>query len=188
MPRREKEGITIADFAREMGVRPQSVRDRVKSGRMARAVLDDGSLDPERARVDWFANTNPNRIKPRAGDKSKPGSALKRDADASNPSEYDLKISLMGVELESKQIALEKLKESTIDRLEAARIVRGLMRMHRNVLVNFASRYGPEIAAECGTDERILIGSIESRLRICLNEAASGTLPFGASDPNGGDL
>lgn len=174
-------GMTVAAFARAMGVSAAAVRDRVKSGRMAEAVLEDGSLDEGTARALWYANTNPNRVKVRAVDK--PTSRLAEDARGTGASEYNIKVRRMEVDLETAELNLELLRKSTIDRSEALRAVRALMRVHRNVLLNFASRYGAEIAAECGANERQLIGALESRLRTALVEAASQPVPFDVEAP-----
>lgn len=186
MRKGKPEGISVAAFAREVSVTAKAVRDRVKAGRMDGAVFEDGSLDHGLARALWYANTNPNRAKPRA--ENKPTSKLfdeseEAGAEGGKVSEYDLKVRRMKVDLETAEIGLDMLRKSTVDRAEALRAVRALMRVHRNTLLNFASRYGPEIAAECGGDERKLIGALEARMRTALVEAAQQPVPFDEDAP-----
>lgn len=174
-------GMSQRAFAREMGVTGNAIRDRVKRGSLAEAVLPDGSIDAELGRVLWFANSNPNHMK-----KTKPvkRSRLAEDAEAAeDASEYNLKVARMKVDLETATINLEKLRRSTVDIEEARRAVRALMRVHRDAMLNFANRFGPAIAAIVGVPAADLVAELDARMRDALNAAADTPIPF--EDPAG---
>lgn len=174
MPKRL--GISANAFAKKMGVTRGAVVDRVKRGSLADAVLDDGSLDEEMARVLWFSNVNPNKMGVRDKDKPK-GSRLAEDAEAAK-SEFQLKLDRMKVDLEAATINLDKLRGSTVDKDAARRAVRQFARNHRDHMLRFAARHGPGIAAELGVDAATLVGLVEARIRDALNEAADNPVPF----------
>lgn len=176
--RKKTEGISLAAFAREMGVSPNAVRQRVKSGRLAKAVLPDGSIDSVVARVDWFANCNPNQQRRKAPTKT---SKLRADAEgAEETSEYDLKVERMQVDLEAAKINLERLKETTVDKEEARRAIRSLMRVFRAAMLNFANRYASDIAAEVEVDAVLLAGVLEEQMRVALAELSKTRAPMDA--------
>ncbi|TIX06062.1 MAG: hypothetical protein E5V57_07585, partial [Mesorhizobium sp.] len=78
---------------------------------------------------------------------------LRADAEgAEETSEYDLKVERMQVDLEAAKINLERLKETTVDKEEARRAIRSLMRVFRAAMLNFANRYASDIAAEVEAD------------------------------------
>ena len=171
-----RQGISVRAFARQMKVGDNAVRSRIKNGRLADAVLDDGSLDEDLARTLWITNADLSRVRLRDKDKTDK-SKLKREAE-DGKDEYDIKLKRMEIALETEQINLEKLKNSTIDLDEAKRAVRTLMRMHRDTMLNFANRHGPAIAAEIGVPAAALVGLLEARIRDALNEGADQPLPF----------
>ncbi|MER8394068.1 hypothetical protein NKH10_19450 [Mesorhizobium sp. M1340] len=176
--RKKIDGISVAAFAREMGVTPNAVRQRVKSGRLAKAILPDGSVDAVVARVDWFANSNPNQQRRKAPGKT---SKLRADAEgAEETSEYDLKVERMQVDLEAAKINLERLKETTVDKEEARRAIRSLMRVFRAAMLNFANRYASDIAAEVEADPVLLAGVLEEQMRAALAELAKTRAPLDA--------
>lgn len=171
-------GMSQAAFAREMGVTPNAIRDRVKRGSLAEAVLPDGSIDAVAGRVAWFANSNPSRMKKKPPVKR---SALFDDAQgAAESTEYDLKVKRMAVDLQAAEINLEKLKRSSIDLDEARRMVRAFARLHRDAMLNFANRYGPAIAAVVSVPASALVAEMDARMRDALNEALDAPVPFDA--------
>lgn len=48
-------GLTRADYARARGCDESAVRRAIRDGRIS--VLDDGTIDPDRADAEWAANT-----------------------------------------------------------------------------------------------------------------------------------
>lgn len=176
--RKKVEGMSVAAFAREMGVTPNAVRQRVKSGRLAKAIHEDGSVDSILGRVLWFANSNPNQQRRKPATKT---SKLRADAEgAEDTSEYDLKVERMQVDLEAAKINLERLKETTVDKEEARRAIRSLMRVFRASMLNFANRYASDIAAEVDADAVLLAGVLETHMRLALAELAKTRAPMDA--------
>jgi hypothetical protein len=159
-----------------MGVGDNAVRSRIKNGRLADAVLDDGSLDEALARTLWITNADLSRVRLREKDRPKKNK-LKREAE-DGKDEYDIKLERMQIALETERINLEKLKSSTIDLDEAKRAVRTLMRLQRDAMLNFANRYGPAIAAVVGCKAPDLVAELDARMRDALNDAAKSRLPF----------
>lgn len=176
--RKNLEGISLAAFAREMGVTPNAVRQRVQRGSLAGAILADGSVDAVKARVQWFANSNPNQQRRKPAAKT---SKLREAAEgAQENSEYDLKVERMAVDLEAAKINLERLKEATVDREEARRAIRSLMLVFRAAMLNFANRHASDIAAEVEADPVRLAGALEGYMRVALAELAKTRAPLDA--------
>lgn len=176
------EGISVRAFAKTMGVDEKAVRQKVKNGRLAEAVLPDGSLDEPVARALWFTNTDTSKQRMRERDKPQ-APKLTQDAEE-GLKEYQIKLERMQVALEVEQINLKKLKENTVDLTEAKRAVRSLMRIHRDAMLNFANRYGPAIAAKLGVRPAELVGELDARIRDALVEAANAKLPFTMAPPD----
>jgi hypothetical protein len=182
MTKRKLIGASAADFAESVGVSYEAVMKRVKAGKFsAEAIHEDGSFDEELARVDWFANTNPNRIQVRPGDLPKP--RRKSPADHGKQAEekrgeYIIKLERAEIALEKERLELANLKRTHMPADEARRAVRTMMRMHRDHMLNFANRHGPAIAAELGVPAGQLVGLLEARIRDALNDAADQPLPF----------
>ncbi|MBO9195690.1 hypothetical protein J5277_16410 [Rhizobium sp. 16-449-1b] len=78
------------------------------------------------------------------------------------------------------ELELANLERSHMPAEEARRAVRTLMRLHRDHMLNFASRYGPSMAAELGVAPAALIGLLEAKMREAIDAAANSMLlPFG---------
>ncbi|MER9003322.1 hypothetical protein NKI15_06795 [Mesorhizobium sp. M0862] len=176
--RKKLDGISLAAFAREMGVTPNAVRQRVQRGSLAGSIFPDGSVDSVAARVQWFANSNPNQQRRKPAAKT---SKLREAAEgAEETSEYDLKVERMQVDLEAAKINLERLKETTVDREEARRAIRSLMRVFRAAMLNFANRYASDIAAVVEADPVQLAGTLEEHMRLALAELSKTRAPMEA--------
>lgn len=183
MARRQKyQGVSLSEFAREVGVTRNAVVQRIKSGKLAAAVHSDGSLDVAHARTLWFANVNPNRMTvPTIGERAKAGASARHAKESEDKaSEYDLKVKRMAVDLEAAEINLEKLKDSTVDKEEARRAARALMRTFRAAMLNFANRYAADIASEIDADPVHLAGLLEEKIRLALTELAKTRAPMDA--------
>lgn len=170
---KKRQGVSVFAFAKAIGVSDNAVRDRIKRGSLADAVFDDGSLDEEKARVLWFANANPNRM--RAAKEKKPAAAEQAEQ---GRSEFELKLDRMEVDLDAARLNLEKLRGSTVDKEAARRAVRQFARNHRDHMLRFAARHGPAIAADLGVDAAALVSLLEARIRDALVEASENPIPF----------
>ncbi|MFT4080940.1 hypothetical protein, partial [Rhodomicrobium sp.] len=164
----------------KMGVADNAVRSRIRSGRLAEAVYDDGSLNEELATRLWKREP-PQERKRRL---VPPSERKAKIADEANDAagEFELKLRRMRVALEKETLELEKLKRSTVDREEVRRAARAFGRGHRDQMLNFANRYGPGIAAAAGCDAATLIGLIDARMREALLESVGIPVPFHEPD------
>lgn len=172
------EGISVREFARQQGVDESAIRQAVKNGRLADAVYDDGSIDEVRARVLWLKTRDTSRQK---------GVAKRASKNAENAAKArglnDVKFDKLEVDLETARLELSVLKRESIPYSEARRALAAFMRMHRDMSLRFAVRYGPAIAAELGCDEGALIIALSARMREALNEAADNARPFPKAQP-----
>ena len=172
MPAQKFEGISRNAFAKKVGVTPAAVRQKIANGRLADAVLPDGSLDEEVAARLWEENSA-HHMKRRAA---------KREDSEKKSGEYKIKMRRMQVDLETAEINLTRLKETTIDR-EAARLAgRAAMRALRDHMLNFANRYGASIAGELGTDPGATMGLLDAKMRLALGEVAGAENPFASGE------
>ncbi len=89
----------------------------------------------------------------------------------------------MQVALESEKIALERLRETTVDREEVKRAAREFGRAHRDAMLNFPHRFGASIAAQVGCDAASLIGAIDYYMRKALLEAVHIPVPYHDPQP-----
>ena len=172
------EGISVREFARQQGVNESAIRQAVKTGRLADAVYDDGSLDAVRARVLWLKTRDTSRQKQSSVRSSK----LADDASKARGLN-DVKFDKLEVDLETARLELAVLKRESIAYSDARRALAAFMRMHRDMSLRFAVRYGPAIAAEVGCDEGELIIALSVRMREALNEAADNARPFPKAQP-----
>lgn len=164
-----------------MRVDESTVRDRIKNGRLAEAVHPDGSLEEEVAERLWRENIDVNRRKKVAVPPAERKARIAEEAEEAE-NEYTIKVQRMKVALETERLKLEQLRETTVDRDEVRRAARAFGRAHRDAMLNFASRFGPSIAAAAGCDAATLIGLIDARMRDALQETVGIPTPFHAPD------
>ncbi|QKC89991.1 hypothetical protein EB230_17435 [Mesorhizobium sp. NZP2234] len=150
----------------------------MQRGSLAGSIFPDGSVDSVAARVQWFANSNPNQQRRKVVPKT--SKLFKSGEEATENSEYDLKVERMQVDLEAAKINLERLKETTVDREEARRAIRSLMRVFRAAMLNFANRYASDISAVVEADPVQLAGALEEHMRLALAELAKTRAPMDA--------
>lgn len=157
-------------FAKKVGVTAAAVRQRIANGRLAGAVLADGSLDEAEATRLWEENS---------AHHMKRGEA-RRLKTKDREDGHRIKLRQMSVDLEAAEIRLARLKDTTIDRGQAIEAGRAAMRALRDHMLNFANRYGASIAGELGTDPGETMGLIEAKVRLALAEVAGAENPFAA--------
>lgn len=170
MPAPKFEGISRNAFAKKVGVTPAAVRQRIANGRLAGAVLPDGSLDEAEATRLWEENAAHQMKRKRKSE----------EEEEKRGGEYKIKMRRMEVDLEAAEINLTRLKETTIDREQARLAGRAAMRALRDHMLNFANRYGASIAGELGTDPGTTMGLIDAKMRLALGEVANAQNPFAA--------
>ncbi|WP_332060817.1 hypothetical protein [Bartonella sp. CB74] len=172
MNKKGREGISVRAFAKKMGVSPNAVVSRFKTGKFDEALFADGSVNETVARAIW--NKNPTK---RLQSASQPYAKIKQNSmDGAN--EYEIKLKRMQVALESEQIALERLRETTVDREEVKKAAHDFGKAHRDAMLNFPHRFGASIAAQIGCDAASLIGAIDYYMRKALLEAVDIPVPY----------
>lgn len=134
-------------FARRLGTTRQYVGKLAGHG----LPLKDGKVDVAAA-LDWIA-ANVNR----------------RSGDGSGGTLNDAQTELILVKTDIARVQLERARKEVIDRHVAKKAVVNLMRMVRDGVLNFPSRYGPDIAAKVGCDPRDLTNELEAQMREMLN-------------------
>ncbi|MET3560652.1 hypothetical protein ABID39_001360 [Bartonella japonica] len=176
MNRKGRQGLSLRAFAKKMHVSPNAVVSRFKTGKFDAALFEDGSVNEAVATAIW--NENPTK---------RPAPFLAPDGQArtkikqvsiEGANEYKIKLERMQVALESEKIALERLRNTTVDREEMKKAAREFGRAHRDAMLNFPHRFGASIAAQVGCDAASLIGAIDYYMRTALLEAVNIPVPF----------
>ncbi|WP_455475721.1 hypothetical protein [Bartonella sp. B17] len=182
MNNKGRQGISVRAFAKQMGVSANAVVSRFKTGKFDEAIFADGSVDEEVARAIW--NKNPTkRAQSFSTSSGRPCTKIKKDSiDGAN--EYEIKLKRMQVALESEQIALERLRETTVDREEVKKAARDFGRAHRDAMLNFPHRFGASIAAQVECDAASLIGALDYFMRKALLEEVHIPVPFHDPSPS----
>ncbi|AGF74838.1 phage protein [Bartonella australis AUST/NH1] len=176
MNKKDRQGLSVRAFARKMQVSPNAVVSRFKTGKFDAALFEDGSVNEALATAIW--NENPTkRPYPLLEPDDQARAKIKQDStDGAN--EYKIKLERMQVALESEKIALERLRETTVDREEVKKAAREFGRAHRDTMLNFPHRFGAAIAAQVGCEAASLIGAIDHYMREALLEAVHIPVPF----------
>ncbi|WP_126603700.1 hypothetical protein [Bartonella vinsonii] len=172
MNKKHRDGLSVRAFAKKMRVSHNAVVSRIKTGKFNEAVFPDGSIDEALATAIW--NQNPTK---KAHQKS---TRIKQDS-VKAANEFEIKLERMQVALAKEKIALEKLRETTVDREEVRKEAWNFGRAHRDTMLNFAYRFGAEIAAQVGCDAASLIGAIDHHIRKALME---NVVPVSFHDPD----
>lgn len=170
----KKKGLSVRGFAAELGITENAVRSRIKSGkRIAEAVLDDGSLDPDRARALWWVDLNTANIR-----------GTKQDTPAiKDQAEEALRRATISFEAEEVQLRRDKIKlakeeGNAIDLVTARKAMNAVGRAHRDATLSFAARQGPELASKWGVDPRAVVADLDAALRSMLEDLAAEPVPF----------
>jgi len=177
---KERKGIAVYAFAKKMRVSDNAVRSRIRNGRLAKAVHEDGSLDEELATALWNREP-PARRKHLPVPLARRRAAIKEEGEHGK-AEYEIKLERMEVALETEKIQLEKLRQTTVDREDVRQAARAFGRAHRDAMLNFAPRFGPAIAAKIGCDAASLIAALDAGMREALLETVGIPVPFHAPD------
>lgn len=91
-------GISIREYAKRTGRHHSSVQKAIATGRIH--LLEDGTIDPERADKEWAENTTP--VKTNTGDEYRKAQTMKVRAEAGS-AQLDLKVK-MGQVVETKVV------------------------------------------------------------------------------------
>ncbi|ENN91925.1 hypothetical protein [Bartonella bovis] len=179
MTKQTREGLSARAFAKKMGVYPNAVIARFKTGKFNEALYDDGSINEELATALW--NENPTKQAYVVGDDGKLRTKTKQTS-IEGANEHKIKLQRMQVALESETIDLEQKKETTLDREEVKRAARNFGRAYRDIMLHFPHRFGARIAAQVECDGASLIGAIDHYIREALQEINKIPVPFHDQD------
>lgn len=186
-------GLSINAFAKLVGVTEAVVRKGIKSGRVVLSA--DGTLDPKTQVARWNDTRDPSKIRahnppsPPAEVVQLPGTrrqpkppmtASTPEASAKAGAKFDqLKTAKLAVDLQIAQEELRKIRSETVNRDETRRALTSFARLIRDKWVNFANRYGQQIASDIGADPKATMASLDRYVRLQLDEIANAkpTLP-----------
>lgn len=144
-------------FARKMGVLQTAVVQKIDNGRLAGAVLPDGSLDEVLASKLWKQNTATQM-------KRGPAAAKERAR------ELEIKLQRAAIDLKVAEHKLQKLKDSVVSRADFEAALRAVMKVFRTHMERFAEKHGPAIAAKHGLDPALVVRSLDKAMKAALAE------------------
>jgi len=168
-------GISIREAARRIGIDEAAVRRAIKAGKLSVSLLPDGSLNPETVVGDYNSSVDLSKVRSSRKTPLVPLSNFQA-----------LKTTKIALDVQMAKQELAQARGELIDKREAQKAVRMLMRTFRNAMLDFSSRYGSVIAAKTGCDAPLLIGVLEAQMREALNELAAHQLPFEAGGNDDG--
>lgn len=164
-------GISIREAARRLGLAENSVRNRIRNGKLSKSVLPDGTIDPDTFEEEFHNGTDISKQRSNRGKAAKPP-----------PKEAGrfaaMKEAKLAIELQSAKLDLDVRNGQLVSREDAARAVRDLMRGFRDNMLNFAARHGPDIADRFALPVGEFVGVLEAEIRNALNSFADAKSPY----------
>lgn len=166
-------GLSIRAYARHRGVSHVAVKKAIDTGRITPEA--DGTIEPNRADLEWAQNTLAAR-KPVAAKTPSPAAEPVRPASASvEPVAPPLSTggtSLLQartvnevVKAQTNKVRLAQLKGDLVDRSQAIAHVFRLARTERDAWLNWPARISAEMAARLEVDAHELHVALESAVR-----------------------
>ena len=177
--------VSIAEFARRVGVTEAAVRKGVKNGRV---IISPGNKIDATTQMDrWERSRDPSKITTGIGKGN-----MGRPATASTPEASDaaegygrLKTANLALDLRIKQEEYRRLTGELVERGAVKSGLTTYARLLRDKMTNFGNRYGAELAAEIGADPKVVMAALEKFMRIQLEEIANTN--FQSAEFNGGE-
>jgi len=180
-------GISIRAYARHRGVSHTAVRKAITSGRIT--TEPDGTIDPEKADMEWAAQTDPAKqrgehakkamgAKTRVKTKPVPKAALRAvDETIGDTPPGDGEVSFLRARManevlkaQTSKVKLAKMKGELVDREKATAMVFDLARRERDAWQNWPPRAAADMAADLGVDAHTMEQVLERHLRKQLAE------------------
>lgn len=173
-------GLSIRAYARHRGVSHVAVKKAIDTGRIT--PEDDGTIEPNRADLEWAQNTASTR-KPAAtpvlpAPSAKPSRPASRDAvpevtpevaapalSAGGTSLLQARTVNEVVKAQTNKVRLAQLKGDLVDRSQAIAHVFRLARTERDAWLNWPARISAEMAAKLEIDAHELHVALESAVR-----------------------
>ena len=166
-------GLSIRAYARHRGVSHVAVKKAIDTGRITPEA--DGTIEPNRADLEWAQNTVAAR-KPVAAKTASPAAEPIRPASA--PVEPVAPMLSAGgtsllqartvnevVKAQTNKVRLAQLKGDLVDRSQAIAHVFRLARTERDAWLNWPARVSAEMAAKLEVDAHELHVALESAVR-----------------------
>jgi len=187
------EGLTIGAFAKLVGVSEAAVRKGIKTGRVVLSA--DGTLDPRTQAQRWHDTRDPSKVRahnapPTAAEVVQlpgtrriprpPMTASTPEASKRAGASFDsLKTAEKALHVQLLQEELRKVRSESVNRDEVRRALTSFARLIRDKWVNFANRYGQQIASDIGADPKATMAALDRYVRLQLDEVANAkpTLP-----------
>ena len=166
-------GLSIRAYARHRGVSHVAVKKAIDTGRITPEA--DGTIEPNRADLEWAQNTVAAR-KPVAAKTASPAAEPIRPASAPVESVAPM-LSAGGTSLlqartvnevvkaQTNKVRLAQLKGDLVDRSQAIAHVFRLARTERDAWLNWPARISAEMAAKLEVDAHELHVALESAVR-----------------------
>lgn len=143
-----KLGVSVREFARRVGVTHPAVINAIRQGHIT--PLDDGTLDPDAARVQWEARRDPSRKKPSGRRGSQQTEQEKRVADTYQTARAAREV----FDSKTREAKYNLLIGTMVLKVDVEKTAFDAGRRVRDRLLTVASRVGPVVAgvsdpAEC---------------------------------------
>ena len=166
-------GLSIRAYARHRGVSHVAVKKAIDTGRITPEA--DGTIEPNRADLEWAQNTMAAR-KPVAAKTASPAAEPIRPASApvepvaptlsaGGTSLLQARTVNEVVKAQTNKVRLAQLKGDLVDRSQAIAHVFRLARTERDAWLNWPARISAEMAAKLEVDAHELHVALESAVR-----------------------
>ena len=166
-------GLSIRAYARHRGVSHVAVKKAIDTGRITPEA--DGTIEPNRADLEWAQNTVAAR-KPVAAKTASPAAEPIRPASApvepvaapmsaGGTSLLQARTVNEVVKAQTNKVRLAQLKGDLVDRSQAIAHVFRLARTERDAWLNWPARVSAEMAAKLEVDAHELHVALESAVR-----------------------
>ena len=166
-------GLSIRAYARHRGVSHVAVKKAIDTGRITPEA--DGTIEPNRADLEWAQNTVAAR-KPVAAKTASPAAEPIRPASApvepvapmlsaGGTSLLQARTVNVVVKAQTYKVRLAQLKGDLVDRSQAIAHVFRLARTERDAWLNWPARISAEMAAKLEVDAHELHVALESAVR-----------------------
>ena len=166
-------GLSIRAYARHRGVSHVAVKKAIDTGRITPEA--DGTIEPNRADLEWAQNTVAAR-KPAAAKAASPAAEPVRQSStpvepvaaplsAGGTSLLQARTVNEVVKAQTNKVRLARLKGELVDRSQAVAHVFKLARAERDAWLNWPARISSQMAAGLGVDPHALHVALDAAVR-----------------------
>lgn len=172
-------GLSLRAYAAHVGVSEGAVRKAIKSGRIS--TLADGTIDPQKADLQWKANTDPAKQTTGKAIFEKPAAAAAMRSVKEALKESGQSVAGMTsfeqartaheiTKVHLARLLLQEKRGALIDKAKVTAQVFRLARQVRDAWLNWPARVSAQMAAELGADEHTMHTMLERYVRDHLTE------------------